>query len=234
MNGVVPQSQSLLEISGLVKNYGGLRPLRLGELAVRRGEVVAVSGLDRVAAESLTNLILGATLPDEGEVKVLGRSTRLVADADEWLALVDRVGLVSERVVLLEELTVAQNLAVPFSLDLEPMPPDVAAAARRLADEVGLSEGEGRARLSTAARLTHLKVRLARALALDPELLVLEHPTSALGGPGDGLALPLKRIVRFRQIAALAVTNDGPFARQVGDRVLSLRPGTGDLVPVRG
>jgi len=225
--------QAVVEISGLVKNYGGLRPLRLRKLAVHQGEIVTVSGLDHAAAEALTNLILGATLPDSGEVRVLGRSTRLVSDADAWLALVDRIGLVSDRVVLLEELTVGQNLAVPFSLDLDPVPEDVARAAWQLAGEVGLSEEEFGARLSTTTPVAHLKVRVARSLALNPQLVVLEHPTAALADePVIALASALRQIARTRELGALALTSDRSFAQQVADKVLSLRPATGDLVPI--
>ncbi|MFB3853399.1 MAG: ATP-binding cassette domain-containing protein [Vicinamibacterales bacterium] len=222
-----------MEVSALAKSYGGLRPLRLRELAVRRGEVVAVSGLDAAAAQTLANLILGAILPDSGEVKVGGRSTRLLADAREWLAFSEQVGLVSCRVVLLEGFTVAQNLAVPFTLDLDAVPDEAAALSRRLADEVGLSEGETNARLSATSPLVHLKVQLARSLAFNPELVVLEHPTALLAGhPSETLASALRQAVRTRQSAALALTNDGVFARLAADRTFSLRPNTGRLVLV--
>ena len=74
-----------LEFVGVVKQYGALRPLRMAALEVSRGAIVAVTGLDAAAAETFVNLATGATLPDEGEVRVFGRSTAAVSDADEWL-----------------------------------------------------------------------------------------------------------------------------------------------------
>ena len=74
-----------LEFVGVVKQYGALRPLRMTALAVPPRAIVAVKGLDAPAAETFVNLATGATLPDEGEVRVFGRSTAAVSDADEWL-----------------------------------------------------------------------------------------------------------------------------------------------------
>ena len=72
---------------------------------------MAVSGFDAGAAEVLVNLVTGASLPDEGEVRVLGQLTADIAGGDEWLASLDRFGIVSPRGVLLEGATIEQNLA---------------------------------------------------------------------------------------------------------------------------
>ena len=79
-------------------------------------------GFDRPAAEVFVSLITGAALPDKGEVISLGRPTHDIADSDEWLAFVERFGIVSDRIVLLEAMTVAQNLAISFDLELDPVP----------------------------------------------------------------------------------------------------------------
>ena len=60
----------LLHLSGVRKQYNALRPLRLNELTIDAGERVALSGLDAGAAEVLVNLVTGASVPDEGEVRV--------------------------------------------------------------------------------------------------------------------------------------------------------------------
>ena len=108
----------VLALTDVVKAYGGLRPLRLKRLTVMPGECVAILGFDQPMAETFVNLATGASLPDAGSVEALGRPTSAIADSDEWLAFVDRFGIVSERAVMLEPLTVVQNLAVPFTLDI--------------------------------------------------------------------------------------------------------------------
>ena len=105
-----------LVLTDVEKQYGGLRPLRVRDLRVPAGRITMLLGFDRPAAEVFVNLITGASLPDKGEVASLGRPTSAIADSDEWLAFVERFGIVSDRIVLLEAMTVAQNLAISFDL----------------------------------------------------------------------------------------------------------------------
>ena len=101
-----------LEVTGVVKDYRGLRPLRIADLAVEVGERVAISGLDRQAAEVFVDLVNGALLPDSGVIRVLGRSTADITEGDDWLSWLDVFGILTQRAVLLESSTLAQNLAL--------------------------------------------------------------------------------------------------------------------------
>ena len=130
----------VLEINGVSKNFGGLRPLRLQQLAVAPAEQVAIVGFDQPSAEVFVNLVTGASVPDAGSVSLFGRPTTAITDSADWLAVVDRFGIVSARAVLLEQLTVVQNLAMPFTLEIEPPADDIRERAERLAVEVGLPE----------------------------------------------------------------------------------------------
>jgi ABC-type lipoprotein export system ATPase subunit len=103
---------------------------------VQAGEHIAIIGLDQVTAEVFVNLVTGATLPDRGEVRLFGRPTSAIADSADWLAVVDRFGIVSPRAVLLDSLTVVQNLAMPFTLD-EPPAEDIRRRAVALAERGG-------------------------------------------------------------------------------------------------
>ena len=96
-----------LEFDGVTKAYGGLRPLRVANLAVKVGERVALSGLDAAAAEVFVNLATGSGLPDQGEVRVMQQATSAIVDGDAWLASLDRFGIVSHRAVLLDNVSVA-------------------------------------------------------------------------------------------------------------------------------
>src|SRR4051812_10135095 len=131
-------SDAILRLVGVRKDYRGLRPLRLKALDVAPGERVALSGFDAAAAEVLVNLVTGASVPDEGRVEVEGRPTDAISDGDEWLASLDRFGIVSPRGVLLDSATLLQNLAMPLTLQIDPIPPDLEAQARALAADVGL------------------------------------------------------------------------------------------------
>src|SRR3954452_14329229 len=138
LSRAITMPDPLVQITELTKDYNALRPLRLRDLEVAPGELLALLGLDAPAAELFVNLVTGATLPDAGAVRVFGVDTAAITDADEWLRTLDRVGILSDRAVLLEELTVAQNLAMTFTLAIDPIPVDVRNTVESLAREVGL------------------------------------------------------------------------------------------------
>jgi lipoprotein-releasing system ATP-binding protein len=155
---------AVLEFAAMSKDYRGLRPLRIANLTVAAAEHVALLGFDQVSAEVFINLSTGATLPDAGRISVFGRPTSAIGDSADWLSTIDRFGIVSDRAVLLDQLTVIQNLAMPFTLEIEPPPDDVRVRAESLAREVGLREaawGRAVAELNAASRA---RVRLGRSI----------------------------------------------------------------------
>lgn len=227
---------ALLELEAVVKDYRGLRPLRIDRLTVAPDDRIAIVGIDQLAAEVLINLLTGVSLPDSGEIRLFGRPTASIQDSAEWLSLVDRFGIVSERAVLLEALSCVQNLAIPFSLDIEPPSDELRGRAIALAREVGLREATWERPLGDLDGSSRARVRLGRALALDPSLVLLEHPTAAVA---RGAAVPLGRDVRTiakrRGVATLTLTADADFAAAVASRVLTLDPANGRLSePRRG
>jgi putative ABC transport system ATP-binding protein len=224
----------VLEIAGVSKDYHALRPLRLRELTIGAGESVAIVGLDRIAAEVLVNLVTGASLPDTGVVRLFGRPTASITDSTDWLAVVDRVGIVSDRAVLLEQLSVIQNLAMPFTLDVEPPPDDVRVRAEALAQEVRVPSSVWTQAVAVAGPDVHARVRLGRALALGPALLLLEHASATLDR-NDALAFgrDTRSIAAARPAALLALTADEAFARAAASRMLTFDAASGQLTARR-
>lgn len=221
---------TVLEMTGIRKNYGALRPLRIQSLSVRGGERVAIAGLDAAAAESLVNLVTGASLPDEGVVRVFDRATTAVVDGDEWLSSLDRFGIVSDRAVLLEGAALLQNLALPFTLEIDPVSSATRDRVERLAGECGIGAEwleHPSAELPPAVRA---RAHLVRALALDPELLLMEHPTATLP---DVERVPfgavIRRVCEARALTAVIVSLDGGFSAAAAERILTLQPATGVL-----
>jgi simple sugar transport system ATP-binding protein len=233
-------STPILELSGVVKDYHALRPLRIDVLNISAGEQVALLGMDQHAAEVLVNLATGAMLPDQGEIRVLGRLTSSIADSTEWLDVVDRFGIVSARAVLLEPLTVIQNLAMPFSLDIEPPADALRQRAVALACEVGLDERDWDRRLGDLDAPSRLKVRLARAIALDPAIVLLEHPSAGLARADVAstacrirAVLERRRLPDGQKLASLTLGADPEFADEAATRVLRLDPASGRLTDAR-
>jgi len=227
-------SAAVITISGLQKNYSGLRPLRIRSLEVGDRERVAIGGLDAVSAELLVNLVTGATLPDTGTVSVFAQSTADIADGDAWLSSLDRFGIVSPRAVMLEGSTLEQNLALPFTLQIDGIEAAVKARIAALAADCGLSREDLSRQVGDLPAHLRLRAHLARAVALEPAVLLVEHPTVDVA---EGEKVPLARAVaavaESRGIAALIITTDVDIAEAVAHRSLALQPATGDLVPWR-
>jgi putative ABC transport system ATP-binding protein len=227
---------SLIEVRDVSKNYGGLRPFRLRALTVEPGDCVVIDGPDRQAAAVMTDLLTGTILPDDGSVVIDGRPTSALAGPDDWLAFLDRFGIVNDRVALLDELTIAANLAVPLTLDLDPMPVGLRRTVGLLAADVGLDPTMLDMRLRQATPLSRLLVRLGRAIALDPAILLVEHPTAELPEARDVAAAAgtLRRVARRRGMTTVIVTLDRRIPRDVASRHLTWLAASGEITERRG
>lgn len=227
-------AEPIVAIRGVVKNYNALRPLRIAELTIAPGARVAISGIDAGGAEVLLNLVTGASLPDQGEVRVFGRSTANVSNGDEWLASLESFGIVSERAVLLEGATLTQNLALPFALDIDPVPPETIERVEALAVECGIDGGFLPQRAGDVPAAVRARVHLARAIALGPKLLLMEHPTATLDERDRGVfGAQVGRVCEARELSLLAVTQDALFASAAAHETLALDAATGRLNTAR-
>ena len=211
---MTPPGAPLIEIDRVSKHYGVPRPLRIRRLAVHASDRLALSGLDAGAAETLINLITGASVPDEGAVRVGGRDTRAIGTDTEWLASLDRFGIVTARAVLIGALSIADNLALPLTLSIDPMAPETRAAVEALADLVALPRGRLADKAATLSVDELFRVHLARALAPRPALLLLEHPTAALrdAALSRRLGETLDAAASGAGVGWLAMSDDAVFA----------------------
>src|SRR5687768_4812340 len=143
-------SSDPLVFTDVEKSYGGLRPLRVRSLRLPSGTATMLVGFDRPTAEVFVNLATAAALPDKGEILAFGRPTSAIADSREWLSFVEQFGIYSDRIVLLESMSVLQNLALSFDLALDPVPAQVIDRVRHLAGEVGIDEASLATQVSAA------------------------------------------------------------------------------------
>jgi len=229
----VTDAVPVVHCTGVVKDYRGLRPLRLLDLQVSAGDRVVLGGIDVIGAEVVTNLINGATLPDQGEVRVFGQATHEITDGEAWLAALDHFGVVTARAVLLEGMTVRQNVALPLTIEIDPVPDALRPEVDALAAEAGI-DAQWLDTLAHALPVPlRMRIHLARALALSPQLVLMEHPTAALEAQDRAaFADDVRRVADARGFTLVAVSQDREFARRVATRHLQLHPGTGALNPM--
>ena len=159
---------NLLEASGVSKAYGAVVALRSASLAVRAGEVHALMGANGAGKSTLVKILTGAVRPDEGRISVRGRERTVHSPAEAR-----RGGLVSvyQEPSLIPDLDVRSNLRLTET-PLEPF--------RHWLSELGLDRLDLR-QLARRLPLASLRViDLARALAIEPDVLMLDEMTAAL------------------------------------------------------
>lgn len=221
----------LIDLAGVVKSGPGLGPLRIEKFVAHRGDRIVLEGLDATAAEVFLNLITGAAVADEGAVRVAGADTRSIATDTEWLTSLDRFGIVTDRAVLVGQLSVAANIALPITLAIDPLADDVRAQVEQLATDAGLPAAHLAGPAGSLDAAARARVHLARAIATKPEVLLLEHPTSPFAGSAAAreLGAILARLADTRGIGWVALTNDEAFARASGGVRLALDAETGQV-----
>ena len=220
----------LVRLQNVVKDFQSLRPLRVRQLEIRRQDALGLLGFDELMAEVFVNLLTAATLPDKGDVQVFGEPTSSISTHHTWMAMLDRFGLVSRRSVLLEQLTTEQNLAIPFTLAVESMSDAIRRDVRMLADEVGLPASHLAKPLAELPALSMMRLRLGRALAFTPEILLAEHPNAPLtASDAAAFAADVVRIRENRALATVVLTADRRFADAIATDILTLQPATGEL-----
>ena len=182
--------QLLLEASGIAKNYGAVAALRDASLSLRPGEVHALMGANGAGKSTLVKILTGAIPPTAGRIQIRGQTRRIGSPAEAR-----RAGVISvyQEPALIPDLDVAANLRLTGT----PVDPFLA-WARELGVPV-LDLGESARSIPLAVRRV---IDLARALAIDPDVLLLDEMTAAL--PAN-LAERVLDVIRRRSASGKSV-----------------------------
>jgi phospholipid/cholesterol/gamma-HCH transport system ATP-binding protein len=215
----------VIAVSDLHKSFGSQKVLDGISLAVRRGETLAVLGRSGTGKSVLLRLVIGLETPDSGSVRVHGQAIAGLA-LDQLGTIRKKMGFLFQHSALYDSLTVEQNVAFP----LQHHKRDLSKSEQRdrvngLLKEVGM-EGALAKMPSDISGGMQKRVGLARALALEPDILLLDEPTAGLdpisSAEIDDLVLKLQQ---EHHMASIVVTHDLHSAKTIADRLALLNQG---------
>ncbi len=214
----------MVELVGLHIDFDQHQVLRDINLTVARGETLAVIGESGCGKTVLLKTIIGLLRPTRGKVVFDGRNLSDIAEA-ELPRQRARFGFVFQQAALFDSMTVAQNVAFPLREHTRKGPEELRQVVVDRLAEVGLPESilsKKPAELSGGMRK---RVGLARAMVLNPEIILYDEPTTGLDPiMSDVINELILNMRTYHPATAVVVTHDMRTARRVADRIVMLYP----------
>jgi ABC-type Fe3+/spermidine/putrescine transport system ATPase subunit len=209
---------ALLELDRLDVGYGTTRVLDRIDLAIDRGEFVALLGSSGCGKTTLWRAIAGFATPSAGAIRVAGRDiTRLPPDKRG-------VALVFQSYALWPHMTIDQNIGYGLKLKRRPRE-EIAGRVAELSAMLGLA-GLGTRKPSQLSGGQRQRVALGRALAIDPQILLLDEPLSSLDARiRQSVRHEIRALQQRLGITAIHVTHDREEAMVMADRIVILDRG---------
>src|ERR1700690_757822 len=212
-------------VEDLQKSFGSQKVLNGITLTVFRGETLAVLGRSGTGKSVLLKLIVGLQKPDSGSVCIHGQDIAGLS-LDRLGEIRKKIGFLFQHAALYDSLTVEQNVAFPLEHHRKEMSKSERSdRVRELLAEVGMEGNLGKMPSDLSGGMQK-RGGLARALALEPDILLLDEPTAGLdpisSGEIDDLVLKLQQQYRM---ASIVVTHDLHSAKAIADRLALLHQG---------
>lgn len=221
---MVAAADNLIELEGLNVEFGRQEVLRRIDLVVPRGQTLAVIGESGCGKTVLLKTIIGLIDPTQGEVRFDGQNLATLSD-QEISDLRTRFGFVFQQAALFDSMTVAENILFPLKQHKRGGEAENQRLMMSLLSEVGLSKAALSKRPAELSGGMRKRVGLARALAMQPEAVLYDEPTTGLDPIMSDVINELMMRTRDKfGVTSVIVTHDMNTARKVADRVVMLYP----------
>jgi polar amino acid transport system ATP-binding protein len=207
----------MITVENLSKSFGNLPVLRNISVSVEKGECVSIIGPSGTGKSVFLSCLNGLLTPDTGRVLIKGVD---IFDRSADINKIRRgMGMVYQTFNLFSHLTVLENIILaPMKIRKIPRP-DAVKKARELLNSVSLAAKENSYPHELSGGQKQ-RIAIARAMAMDPELVLFDEPTSALDPVMVGEVLAVIRALTKLGLTMLIVTHEMNFAREISDRVL--------------
>jgi ribose transport system ATP-binding protein len=211
-----------LRLTEVRKSFGAVRALKGVTLEVRAGEVHALLGENGAGKSTLMAVAAGSLQPDEGTVEIAGGTLDTASpSAAQALGL----GVVYQHPALAEDLTVVENMVLSMPRKRRPSYSKAPAWAREALATIGAEKIDPSSRISELTAAETQLVEIAKALALDPKVLILDEPTAALESEEVEHLFTQVRAIRERGTAVVYISHRIPEVGAIADRLTVLRDG---------
>jgi glutamate/aspartate transport system ATP-binding protein len=212
----------MIEFQRVNKYYGKSHVLRDITMTVSRGEVVVICGPSGSGKSTLIKCVNALEPYQDGHILVDGIDVGGKARSTTHLRR--RVGMVFQNFELYPHLSVIENICLAQRVVLKRPAEEARERARRLLDQVGLKDKEAAYPMNLSGGQQQ-RIAIARALALDPEIMLFDEPTSALDPEMINEVLDVMTALAVDGMTMMVVTHEMGFARRVASRVVFMDMG---------
>lgn len=215
---------AIVEFDNVWKRYGGKEILAGVNLNIRRGEIVCILGPSGTGKSVALRHINGLTKPDDGDVRVFGQS--VVPLSEEQLSPIRRrLAMLFQGGALFDSMNVERNVGFPLREHTEKSPKEIAETVAEKLAMVGLP-GTQRKMPSELSGGMRKRVALARSIALEPEIILYDEPTTGLDPlTSEKIGQLIVDINHRIRTTSVVVTHDIVMARTVANRIAFLHQG---------
>jgi len=221
-------NESVITFRNVSKAFGRNRVLDGASFEISRAEIVCILGASGSGKSVTLKTINGLIPPDEGSVEVLGHQVTELSE-DELTPMRRRVSYLFQGGALFDSMSVFDNIAFPIREHLELSREELRQRVEELLRMVNL-EGIGHLAPSELSGGMKKRVAVARALALEPEIILYDEPTTGLDPvTGETIAHLILDLDRRLGVTSVVVTHDIPLVLRVAARVLFLENGRFDF-----